>query len=73
MNSSIPFHDLVECVDALPADDQELLFELIQKRRIEKRRLEIAQNVAQLQADFKAGVAKRGSFDDLKADLLRDD
>lgn len=73
MHPSIPFHDLVEYVDALPADDQALLFELIQKRRIEKRRLEIAQNAAQLQADLKAGVAKGGSFDDLKADLLRED
>ncbi|MBW4582222.1 MAG: hypothetical protein KME42_21870 [Tildeniella nuda ZEHNDER 1965/U140] len=72
MHPSIPFHDLVEYVDALPADDQALLFELIQKRRIEKQRLEIAQNAAQLQADFKAGVAKCGSFDDLRADLLRD-
>jgi hypothetical protein len=73
MNTSVPFHDLVEYVDALPVDDQELLFELIQKRRIEKRRLEIAQSADQLQADFKAGIAKCGSFEDLKADLLRDD
>jgi len=73
MNTVIPFHELVEYVDTLPADDQRLLFELIQKRQIEKRRLEIAQSAAQLQADFKAGIAKRGSFEDLKADLLRDD
>jgi hypothetical protein len=48
MHPSIPFHDLVAYVAALTADDQALLFELIQKRRIEKRRLEIAQNAAQL-------------------------
>ena len=47
MHPSILFHELVEYVDALPADDQELLFALIQKRRIEKRRLEIAQIAGQ--------------------------
>ena len=73
VGTSVYFHDLVEYVDALPVDDQELLFELIRKRRIEKRRREIAQNAAQLQADFKAGIAKCGSFEDLQADLLRDD
>jgi hypothetical protein len=73
MADSILFHEIVEYVDELSIDDQEMLFDLIRKRRIEKRRAEIAENAAQLRADFKAGIAKRGSFEDLKADLLRED
>ncbi len=72
MNPSIPFHSLVEYVDVLTADDQSL-FELIPKRQIGKRRLEIAENAAETLEAVRAGVAKRGSFEDLKADLLSDD
>lgn len=73
MNTSVPFHDLVEYVDALPVDDQELLFELIQKRRIEKRRLEIAQNAAETLIAVRTGSVKRGSVADLLADVLSSD
>ena len=73
MVNSVLFHELVEYVDALSEDDQEMLFDLIRKRRIERRRAEIAENAAQLQADFKVGTAKLGSFEELKADLLRED
>ncbi len=73
MNPSMPFHDLVEDVDALDADDQALLFELIQKRRIEKRRLEIAQNAAETLNAVRAGTAERGSVADLLADVLNSD
>lgn len=73
MKPSIPFHDLVEYVDTLPADDQALLFELIQKRRIEKRRLEIAQNAAETLNAVRAGTAKRGSVADWLADVFNSD
>ena len=73
MHPSMPFHDLVKYVDALPADDQELLFALIQKRRIEKRRLEIAQNAAETLKAVRAGTAKRSSVADLLADVLNRD
>lgn len=59
MNPSIPFYDLLEDVDALPNDDQTLLFELIQERRIEKRRLEIAQNAVETLEAVRAETAKR--------------
>ncbi|XHX80669.1 MAG: hypothetical protein RBJ76_12285 [Stenomitos frigidus ULC029] len=72
MNTSVPFHDLVEYVDALPVDDQELLFELIQKRRIEKRRLETAQNAANILEAVRTGTAKRGSVANLLDNELED-
>ncbi|MCY7391566.1 MAG: hypothetical protein LH647_08760 [Leptolyngbyaceae cyanobacterium CAN_BIN12] len=73
MAHSILFHELVEYVDELSTDDQEMLFDLIRKRRIEKRRVEIAENAAQALAAVRAGTAKSGSVEDLKADLLRED
>ena len=38
------FQDLIESVESLSIEDQDYLFELIHKRRIEKRREEIAKN-----------------------------
>jgi hypothetical protein len=72
MNTSVPFHDLVEYVDALSVDDQELLFELIQKRRIEKRRLEIAQNAVETLEAVRSGTAKQGSVANLLDNELED-
>ena len=42
---SIPcFQNVIESVESLSIEDQDYLFELIRKRRIEKRREEIAKN-----------------------------
>ncbi|MBV6628218.1 MAG: hypothetical protein KI793_35750 [Rivularia sp. (in: Bacteria)] len=47
-----------------------VIFKLIKKIRIKKRRKEIAENATETLKEFKAGKAKRGNFSDLKADLL---
>jgi len=73
MTHSVLFHELVEYVDELSTDDQEMLFDLIRKRRIEKRRSEIAENAAQTLAAVRAGTAKSGSVKDLMLDVLNDD
>ncbi|MEM1171235.1 MAG: hypothetical protein AAGJ08_19685 [Cyanobacteria bacterium P01_H01_bin.35] len=51
------------------------MFDLIKKRRIEKRCLEIATNAQATLESLKQGTAKIGSIDDLIANLLneRDD
>ncbi len=38
------FQDLIESVESLSIEDQDYLFDLIRKRRIEKRREEMAKN-----------------------------
>ena len=70
---AIALQTVIEYVEALSLEDQDLLIELIQRRRIEKRRAEIAENAAQTLASLKAGKAKRGTLADLKADLLREE
>jgi len=66
MSKSVSLEKAIEYVEALSSEDQDLLFELIQKRR---RRREIANNAAQTLAAMQAGTAKRGTLDRLKADL----
>ena len=69
-NESISLQTAIEYVEALSTEEQDMLFELIKKRRIEKRREEIATNAAKTLQAYKSGTAKRGNFADLKADLL---
>jgi hypothetical protein len=65
--------EILDQVESLSIEDQDQLFELIRKRRIENRRAEILANAQEVMQAFKNGTAKRGSVDDLIADLLGDD
>ena len=67
MSNSVSLQKAIEYVEALSPEDQDLLLELIQQRR---RRREIANNAAQTLAAMQAGTAKRGTLEELKADLL---
>ncbi|MCW6038785.1 hypothetical protein K4A83_21295 [Spirulina subsalsa FACHB-351] len=67
------FQEIIESIEELPAEDQEQLFELIRKRRIESRRAEIAANAQNVFQAVEAGTAKRGSFEEMKAYLLSDE
>ena len=62
--------EIIDQVESLSIEDQDQLFELIRKRRIENRRAEILANAQEVTQAFKNGTAKRGSVDDLIADLL---
>jgi hypothetical protein len=64
------FQEIIESIEILPIEDQDYLFELIRKRRIEHRRDEILANAQEAMQAVKDGTAKRGSVRDLIADLL---
>ncbi|MFM9267606.1 hypothetical protein [Tychonema sp. BBK16] len=65
--------EIIDQVQSLSIEDQDQLFELIAKQRIENRRAEILANAQEVMQAFKNGTAKRGSVDDLIADLFGDD
>ncbi|EGK85320.1 hypothetical protein D0A34_02305 [Microcoleus vaginatus PCC 9802] len=70
MANSVAFQTAIEYVESLAIEEQDLLIELIQKRRIENRRVEIASNAREVLTALKSGTAKRGNLAQLKADLL---
>jgi hypothetical protein len=70
MSQPIKLQTAIEYIEELSVEEQDLVVELIQKRRVENRRAEIAQNAAQTFEALKSGTAKRGTLEDLKADLL---
>ena len=65
--------EIINSIENLPTEDREYLFEFLQKQRIDQKRTEILTNAEELKQAFKDGTAKRGSVDDLIADLLGDD
>ena len=65
--------EIINSIENLPTEDREYLFEFLQKQRINQKRTEILTNAEEVKQAFKNGTAKRGTVDDLIADLLGDD
>lgn len=72
-NMTITYQELIDAIENLPIEEQALLFELIHKRRIEKRRVKIATNAGITFDAIGRDKAKRGTFKEIKSYLLADD
>ena len=73
MSNIVSIQKVIEDFETLPAEDQDLLLELIHKRRIERKRTEIAHNAKQTLTAVETGKAKRGTLANLRADLLEEE
>ncbi len=73
MSDTVSIQQVIEDFETLPLEDQDLFLELIHKRRIEKKRTEIARNATQTLTAIEKGQAKRGTLADLRADLLEEE
>ncbi len=69
MQSMSHFEEVLEVVETLPLDDQEILVELVRQRVADKRRAEIARNIADTRTEYQAGQVRRGSAADLMSDI----
>jgi hypothetical protein len=73
MTQAMPFQTVIEYVEALSEDEQNELFDLIQKRRVMKRRQKIAQNAEKTLEAVRNGTAERGTAADVMAVIFGDD
>ena len=65
--------EIIERIESLPVDEQNDLFELIRKRRIEQRRTEIAEVGERLRQEVRMGTAQEfENVEDLKSYLQTD-
>ena len=64
------FQEIIESIEGLSEEDQDLLFELIRKRKVEARRADIATNAQEAFQAVETGAAKRGNFEEIQAYLL---
>ncbi len=67
------FQDIIDSLESLSVEDQDYLFDLIRKRRIEKRRSEIKDNGEETLKALTIGTAIRGTAEDIKAYLSEDE
>ena len=67
------FQNIIDSLESLSVEDQDYLFDLIRKRRIEKRRLEIKENGEETLTALANGKAKTGTAEEIKAYLLEDE
>ena len=69
MTQTSNFERVLDSVEALSVDEQEALIQLVHRRLIERRREEIAANIAQSRADYQAGTVFRGTVDQVINEL----
>jgi len=65
---TVTFQEALEVVESLPEYQQEDLIEIIRKRRLERRRELLVENIKEAQAEYERGEFTRGSA----ADLIRE-
>jgi predicted transcriptional regulator len=73
MSQAVSFQTVIEFVEALSEEEQDVLFDLIQKRRISKRRQEIAQNAEKTMEAVRNGTARRGTAAEVMTDIFGDE
>ena len=65
------FDNILDEIETLSSDDQTILLHIMQQRLNERRRIEIASNIAQAKQDYQAGNVFRGTVDEAIAELNR--
>ena len=66
---SSPFQVAIETVEKLAPEEQEMLMEVVYRRLLERRRAELAEDIAAAREAYRRGDVRRGTVDDLMAEL----
>ena len=69
IRASSAFQVALETVEELTPEDQEMLVEIVRRRLIERRRTELAEDIAAAPEAYRHGDVRRGTVDDLMAEL----
>jgi hypothetical protein len=69
MNGAVSIEKILESVENLDVEDQVYLLEILSKRLIDLRRLEIAKRAKEAERFYREGKVKRGKVSDLWKDL----
>ena len=66
---SVTFQEALDIVESLPEFQQDDLVDIVQRRRIERRRELLAESIKEARAEYARGEVKRGTADDLMKEL----
>jgi hypothetical protein len=68
-NNTVTFQEALEVVESLPEYQQEDLIEIIRKRRLERRRESLIENIKEAEEEYARGEFTRGSAEDLMREI----
>ncbi|MCC5630121.1 hypothetical protein LC613_19635 [Nostoc sphaeroides CHAB 2801] len=71
MTSVSRLDQVLESIENLSVDEQETLIDLIRHRLAERRRSEIAANIAQAQVEYQSGKVFRGTVTQIMDELRK--
>jgi len=66
----LSFGQVVEAADNLSEEEQETLIDLLSRRLIERRREKLAKEIKDAQQEFKAGLCKPATSDEIMKEIL---
>ena len=66
---TVTFQEALEVVESLPEYQHEDLIEIIRKRRLERRRESLGENIKEAQAEYAMGEFTKGSAEDLMREI----
>ncbi|HXU34109.1 MAG TPA: hypothetical protein VN851_26345 [Thermoanaerobaculia bacterium] len=72
-SSTVTFQQALEIVEGLPDDQQGELIEIVRHRQREHRREALASSIEQAKAELARGEVRRGSVEDLMAEIAEND
>ena len=70
MQTMVSFGDVLEAADQLSLDEQETLIDILHRRLVERRRVELAQDIQEARQEFAAGQTKSASPDEIMGEIL---
>ena len=70
MERALAFGEVLEAVEVLSLGEQETLVEMVQRRIIEQRREELAEEIQKAQKEFQSGHCRPVTPDELMTEIL---
>jgi hypothetical protein len=70
MQTMISFGEVLEAVDKLSLEEQVSLIDILQRRIIERRRAELAEDIQEARKDFEEGRSKPATPSELMDEIL---
>ena len=70
MDLSLPFAEVLEAIDRLPAEDQEALIQIVRRRVAQQGRERLASEIQEAQREFAQGNCRPSTVDALMDEVL---
>ena len=66
---TVTFQEALDIIESLPEHQQEDLINIIQRRRLERRRESLAESIKDARAEYAKGEVTRGTVDKLMQEI----